>query len=87
VAVFIAKSSEKSRKVFKQYRGLPLIYQFHNLNGLNERNEKLARWAKRAAEEYQRVRPTNSNQVRRVIEFAACEFRMSQKSENSPNKR
>jgi hypothetical protein len=57
LAVFIAKSSEKSRKVFDQYRGRSLIYQYHNLNGLNERDEKLDQWAKRAAEEYQRLRP------------------------------
>jgi len=77
--------ARRTAKTFKQYRGLPLVDQFHNLNGLNQRNEKLVRWAKRAAEEYQRVRPTNS--TRRIIEFAACEFRMCQKSENSPNKR
>jgi hypothetical protein len=60
VAVFIAKSSEKSRKVFNQYRGRPIIYQFGNLNGLNERNEKLVQWAKRAAEEYRRLRSHKS---------------------------
>jgi len=56
LAVFIAKSSEKSRKVFTQYRGLPLIYQFHNLNGLNERNEKLDQSAIWAKEDYQKLR-------------------------------
>jgi len=41
VAVFIAKSSKKSREVFSQYRECPLIYQFHNLSALNESDKKL----------------------------------------------